>query len=267
MVLIDNHVHAGDKYGPVENVIAQMDALGVTHAVIVQHMGQYNNSYLVECLERYPDRFWAVGMVDLQLPDAPRTLKRWLKREKLHGVRLPAASLSRRPDVWEMAAECYGVISVAGLQPRDMGQIYRLKEFLDENPRAKVKLEHLAHPDPTEPKPYVTYSRVMELSAYKNVYMQISSPYTHSEDAYPYEDMLRCVEMAKKHFGPWRLIWGSCYPPVENFMTYRQALEWVDTLGFNEAQRNALFQKNPVRLWDPRKKKVGGAEQDEGEEE
>ncbi len=257
MLLIDNHVHAGDKYGPVEKVVEQMDALGISHAVIVQHMGQYDNTYLVDCLERYPDRFWAVGMVDPDLPDAPATLKVWLKKHKLHGVRLPAVSLSRRPDVWEMAADCHGVISVTGLQPRDMGQIYRLREFLDENPLARIKLEHMAHPDPKEPKPYVTYSRVMELATYKNVYLQVSSPYTHSDEEFPYADMLHCVELARKHFGPWRLIWGSCFPPVESFMTYRQALEWVDTLGFNDTQKSAMFFKNPVRLWDPRKKKIG----------
>jgi len=256
MLLIDTHVHTGDKYGVVEDVLERMDANGVTHAVIVQHMGQCNNSYLVECLESYPDRFWAVGMVDLVEPDAPKTLKMWLKKKKLHGVRLPAVSLSRRPDVWEMAAECHAVISVAGLLPRDMGQITRLKDFLEKFPRARLKIEHIGHPDPSEPPPFITYQRIMELSEYKNVYLQLSSPYTHSADDYPYADMLPYIELAKKHFGPWRLVWGSCFPPVEKFMTYRQSLEWLDTLGFNEAQRAAVLSRNPVRLWDPQKKKV-----------
>jgi len=258
MPLIDNHVHAGDKYGPVENVLQQMDAHGITHAVIVQHVGQYNNTYLAQCLERHPDRFWGVAMVDLALPDAPKTLRTWLKGEKLHGVRLQATSLSRRPDVWDVAVECHGAVSVMGLQPHDLGQIERLKAFLEANPRARLKLEHLAHPEPTEPPPHLTYQRVMELSQYKGVYLQLSSPYTHSQKEYPYEDMLPFVEMAKEHFGPYRLIWGSCYPPVEKYMTYRQSLEWIDTLGLTDFQKKAILCDNAVRLWDPRKKKVKG---------
>lgn len=257
MLVIDNHVHAGDKYGPVENVLKVMENNAITHAVLVQHMGQYNNTYLQECLEKYPEKFWVVGMVDLDLPDAPKTLKWWLKKQKLDGVRLPAASISKRPDVWEMAADSYGVISVTGLQPRDAGQVYRIKEFLDENPKAKLKIEHIGHPDPTMPPPYPTYQRVMELAEYKNVYLQLSSPYTHSQQGYPFEDMLPLVKIAEKAFGPWRLLWGSCYPPVESHMTYKQSLAWLDTLGFDEKQKTAILQNNPVRLWDPRKKKIG----------
>jgi L-fuconolactonase len=256
MLLIDNHVHAGDKYGPVEDIIKNMDDHGVTHAVIVQHMGQYNNSYLVECLDRYPDRLWAACMVDLSLPDAPKTLKNWLKQEGLHGVRLPAMTLSRRPDVWEAAAANHGVISVAGLHGRDMGQIHRLKEFLEDFPRARLKLEHMAHPDPTMPPPYITYSRVMELAEYKNVYLQLTPPYAHSKQPYPYDDMKPFLDMARKHFGPYRLLWGSAFPSSERFIGYDQTIKWLDTLELSDFQREQIVSLNALRLWDPRKKKV-----------
>jgi len=270
MPLIDNHVHAGDKYGPVENLIERMDAHGVTHAVIVQHLGQFNNGYLAESVARYSERFWGVALVDLELPDAPKTLRWWLKNQKLHGVRLPAVSLSRRPDVWQMAVDSHAVISLAGLQPRDLGQIARLKSFLDANPRARVKIEHLGHPDPFEPPPHITNQRIMELAGYKNVYLQLSAPFMLSKKEYPYPDMLPFIEMARKSFGSYRLIWGSCYPVVDQYMTYRQSLEWVDTFGLNDFQRDAFLSGNAIRLWDPRRKKVAaisGAEDASAEED
>lgn len=257
MPIIDCHVHAGDKYGPVGNVIAQMDAAGISHAAIVQHMGQNNNTYLQHCLEEHPDRFWGICMVDLTLSNAPKTLRTELKDNGLHGVRLPAMSLSRRPDVWEMAVECKGVISVLGLQPHDLGQIERLRAFLEKNPNARLKIEHLGYPEPSEPPPYATFQRVMGLSEFKGVFLQLSSPYTQSKQAYPYADLLPFVEIAKQHFAPNRLVWGSCYPPVEKYMTYAQSLSWLDGLGFKAAHRDNILWQNAVRLMDPRKKKVG----------
>jgi predicted TIM-barrel fold metal-dependent hydrolase len=157
-----------------------------------------------------------------------------------------------------MAVECKGVISVTGLQPHDFGQVDRLRSFLDNNPTARLKIEHLGYPDPSEPPPYATYERVMGLSEYKGVYMQLSSPYTHSKTAYPFDDMLPFVEMAKRHFAPYRLIWGSCFPPVEKYMNYAQSLAWLDGLGLKESQKSGAIWDNAVRLMDPRKKKVGG---------
>ncbi len=256
MPIIDCHVHAGDKYGPVENVIAHMDANGVTHAVIVQHMGQTNNTYLRQCIDKYPQRFWGICMVDLTLSNAPKILRSELKENGLHGVRLPAMSLSRRPDLWEMAVECKAVISVLGLQPHDLGQVERLRAFLEKYPTARLKIEHLGYPEPSEPPPYATYQRVMDLSQFKGVFLQFSSPYTQSKKAYPYDDLLPFIEMAKQHFAPNRIVWGSCYPPVEKYMTYAQSLAWLGTLGLKDTHRDNALWQNAVRLMDPRKKKV-----------
>ena len=266
MLLIDNHIHAGDKYGPVEDVVAQMDEHGVTHAVIVQHMGQYDNNYLLECVEKYPDRFWIVGMVDLALPDAPKTLTWWLKKKKLNGVRLPAVSLSRRMDVWNSAAECHAVISVSGLHGRDLGQINRLKQFLESYPRARVKIEHMGHPDPAEPPPYITYQRILELSQHKNVYIQLTPPYAHSKTPYPYEDVTPFISMARKNFGPYRVLWGSAYPSSERFISYREAIDWMEKLGLSDFQKRELSGLNAARLWDPRRKIISSRDIEESSE-
>ena len=47
--VVDAHVHVGlDKYRPVGDLLADMDEVGVRRAVLVQHIGQFDNAYLVD---------------------------------------------------------------------------------------------------------------------------------------------------------------------------------------------------------------------------
>ena len=70
MLIIDSHVHTGENWAePVEVLLYQMDANGVSHAVLIGHNGNYDNEYLLECVRRYAGRFKAVGLVDAQDPN------------------------------------------------------------------------------------------------------------------------------------------------------------------------------------------------------
>ena len=62
MELIDSYLHCGlSKYLPVEDVEATMDAAGVSRAVMVQHLGEYDNGYIAGLVEARPDRFAEIG--------------------------------------------------------------------------------------------------------------------------------------------------------------------------------------------------------------
>ena len=79
MVIVDTHCHVSPHwYEPVETLLHQMNSNGVDKAVLIQ-LGQvriYDNSYLIECIRRFPGRFAAVGVVDTNTPDAPERLER-----------------------------------------------------------------------------------------------------------------------------------------------------------------------------------------------
>ena len=69
--IVDSHVHvAPNWYEPVETLLYHLDANGVDQAVLVQQQGQFDNSYILECVRRYPDRLYAVVLVDASRPDA-----------------------------------------------------------------------------------------------------------------------------------------------------------------------------------------------------
>ena len=73
--MIDAYCHCGiSKYLPLEDVLAATDHAGMARAVLVQHIGEYDNRYLAELTAAHPGRFAAVGLVDPAPRDWPQTL-------------------------------------------------------------------------------------------------------------------------------------------------------------------------------------------------
>src|SRR5688500_16977926 len=94
--IIDTHVHVwaldeqhqpapGAKVGrpaaaaPVEWLVEEMAAEGIAHCVLVQSSAfGWDNTYMVECLERYPGLFRAIGLVDPLAADNADDLRAWM---------------------------------------------------------------------------------------------------------------------------------------------------------------------------------------------
>ena len=58
MAIVDTHCHASPYwYAPVESLLDEMNRSRVDKAVLIQIGGMYDNSYLIECIRRFPGRF------------------------------------------------------------------------------------------------------------------------------------------------------------------------------------------------------------------
>src|SRR3979411_2744451 len=106
MGFVDSHCHASlHWYEPIETLLFEMDRNEVDQAVLIQIMGQYDNTYQQECVRRYPQRLVSVVLVDPLLPDAPATLER-LAEDGAPGVPLPPGLRSPGgdpPAIWRRA--------------------------------------------------------------------------------------------------------------------------------------------------------------------
>jgi Tat protein secretion system quality control protein TatD with DNase activity len=61
MLIVDTHVHiAQNTYEPVEMLLTQMAYNGVEKTLIVQSTSTTDNSYVLECMRRFPGRFSVV---------------------------------------------------------------------------------------------------------------------------------------------------------------------------------------------------------------
>lgn len=212
-------MHAGlTKYEPIESLLDQMFRHRVDHAVLVQHAGEFDNRYLIECAQRFPGRFAIACLVDVQQPDAAQTLTAWVERSPaVQGVRLYLSHLfggaPGAEAAWSRADELGLVVTVAGglrelTSPEMEGTVKRFS-------RARLHLEHLAHPDPKAPEPFEQYRKALALAQFENVSLKVSGFYSFTQLPWsPYTDTIRFFELARDAFGARRMMWGSDFPPV-----------------------------------------------------
>jgi L-fuconolactonase len=117
MIIVDTHCHALPHwFEPVETLLHQMNANGVEKATLVQVRGQFDNRYIMECVQRFPGRFSAVAIVDTDRSDAPETLAHWVS-QGAEGVRLSPTTRSPGSDplaIWRQAAELGILVSCLG---------------------------------------------------------------------------------------------------------------------------------------------------------
>lgn len=234
MPVVDSHCHVSlDWYEPVECLLSQMDRNGVEQAVLVQIYGQFNNSYQMNCLHRYPGRFASVVLVDPSSRVATNDLRR-LASEGASGVRLRPTARSSGEDplaIWKTAAQLGLAVSCAGTAMEFAAAEF--SQLIESVPDLLIVLEHLAatnSPDTNEAEAEARM-KAFELSRYPNVYVKVPGLGEICKRAmpvverFPFELPLPALlEDTYIAFGPARMMWGSDYPPVSRREGYANAL-------------------------------------------
>src|ERR1700733_3218681 len=84
-----DHVPIPTTEAPAERLAAEMDATGVSHALLVQpSVYGWDNAYLCDCLDRHPGRFVGVCLVDPTSARSGDDLGYWCLERGCQGVRI-----------------------------------------------------------------------------------------------------------------------------------------------------------------------------------
>jgi L-fuconolactonase len=221
----------------VETLLAQMDRNGVERAVLVQLLGVYDNSYVVDCVRRFPDRLAAVVGVDPAAPDALQSLEQ-LKALGASGVRLRPTARSAGEDelaIWRAAERLSLPVSCVGNTASFCAAAF--SSVLEAVPALPVVLEHLggtSTPDTTEAL-QTERAQVLSLARFANVYLKVPGlgefePRKPGADPQaPQVDLRSAATVLRRvlHAVPaTRLMWGSDFPVVASREGYANALGW-----------------------------------------
>ena len=174
MLIVDTHCHAlGHWFEPVEILVPQMHANGVEKATLVQVRGQFDNRYIMECVQRFPGRFSPVVIVDTDQPDAPETLAHWAS-EGAGGVRLSPTRRSPGNDplaIWRKAAELGMPVSCLGSSEEFTSPLFDhvARKFSS----LPIIIEHLGGIGRDEASPYPIFRKIPTLAQHPNTYVKV----------------------------------------------------------------------------------------------
>jgi L-fuconolactonase len=251
MEVIDGYAHCGlFKYEPLERVVEVMAAAGVGRAVLVQHLGEFDNSYLGEVAAAEPERFAAVCLIDHQPADCVATLRGIARSDRFKGLRLTMEALAARPALADVAVECGLVLLL--YMPHSVAPVASLLDSLVErHPASRIVLSHLGRPDPAESPRFSKYDVLRRLAEHPNVYLQLSG--MKLVCPWPHEPLYPLIEQAMGWFGPARLYWGSNFPVVGDTTDYLNDLSLLleGKLPIALADIPAIAGGNAKRLWFP----------------
>jgi predicted TIM-barrel fold metal-dependent hydrolase len=214
----------------------------------VQHLGEYDNSYIGGILRTYPDQFAGVMLVDLDSPDPVSQLKRWITEYPFRGVRLLARTLGSHSTIWRRAA-ALGLNIVVYEEPTIAAYADELLSFACQHRGTRLVISHMGMLDRSEVPSFQGQRRLRILSEQPNVYVQLSG--FHMFGKSPYRDQLPVVECLTKWFGVERLLYGSNFPVPKDEETCRQEFELLRSgkLGVPTEAREQVFSRTAMDLW------------------
>ena len=233
-----------DGVNSAEVFLSNMNYAQVAAAVVVQEViDGCQNDYLADVQQRYPDRFFCMGMA-WNVEQARTVSDAGLRgvaipghrfHEPLHSL-LPVFKLMEQRDM--VLSMCLG---------DDEAQIAEMREIIQECPRLRVAIGHFGMV--TTPS---FRSQVMLAREGDRVMIESGGiTWLYNSEFYPYPSAVRSIRDAAEWVGMDRLMWGSDYPRTITAITYRMSYDFVSKSRELTADEKALFLGgNAERFYD-----------------
>jgi predicted TIM-barrel fold metal-dependent hydrolase len=263
---------------PVERLVDAMDAAGVARACLVQRatLYGYDNSYALDSVAAYPERFRSVAVLDAQDPAAPIELARLVREHRLAGLRIVAPKLDERDTDWAASEQAMALWAAAADRALPVAVIlYRLNNDAGRAAMLRVArrfsglpiiLDHCGVPHastpetrwaqsqgldyPIDPPPGFGIAEALgEFAELPHVHFKVTDiNFERLEDAGC--DLAAFVTRLAGLAGEERLVWGSdvgqsTAPYSDMLARARHAAS-----GLSEAGRGAFLGGNAARLYD-----------------
>ena len=251
-MIIDSHCHAWtywpyqppvpdpDSRGRIEQLIFAMDQSGVDRAMIVCARIDHNpdnNEYIADQVRRFPDRLTMVADVDCfwwpthNTPGAAARLADTADRLPIVGFTyyLDGAEdgawmvTPDGMDFFRTAAERNLIASISCAPHHHR----YLRQVAAAFPSLPILVHHMGMVKAHERWPHPNLQEVLKSAQLPNMVLKLSG-FAYAATVkwdFPYSETLWLVRVLYEHFGPHRMCWGSDYPVVRQFMSYRHSLE------------------------------------------
>ena len=204
-----------DEPGTADELLSEMDAHDVDWTVLVQtSWSTWDNGYIADSVERFPDRFIGHGLIDPQDPNNAEQVRYWIKERGLVGFRFhpmyyPDEKIlltQQNGPMWEEIAALDAIIQFH-LRAAFADQVAVIAQRY---PHLRLILDHMGYPQLDADE--AAFQPIVELARYNNVHLKLSDVAGRSQQAFPYADVHPFIEKLLSVFGAERTVWGTGYP-------------------------------------------------------
>lgn len=189
---------------------------GVARIVLIQmNFYEFDNSYMLDSIEKNPGVFSGVAIIDETRADAPEKMKS-LYAKGVRGFRLYADK--EKTSEWSRSTGMKAMWSRAA----DLGQsicllanpdaLPSIHEMCGRYPKTRVVIDHFARIGVTGEVNQERLDQLCRLADYENVYVKTSAFYALGKKKSPYTDLAPMIERLVKVYGAKRLMWASDCP-------------------------------------------------------
>ncbi|MBR4620819.1 MAG: amidohydrolase [Salinivirgaceae bacterium] len=247
-----------DGRNTAEVFIANMDYAQVGGAVVVQEViDGYQNDYLAEVAQKYPDRFFVCGMprlglesveaeklitADDILSDVKILYSRGFKGIAIpgHRVRRPLADLLPAMKFMEANQMIFSMCLVD-----DERQIAEFQQLIAECPNLKIAIGHFGLATTQNWKNQILLARNT------NVFIESGGiTWLYNSEFYPFPSAVKAIREAADLVGIGKLMWGSDYPRTICAITYRMSYDFVlKTNELTNLEKSAFLGENAVKFY------------------
>ena len=232
-----------DGRNTAEVFLSNMDYAQVSAAVVVQEViDGCQNDYLTEVQQRWPERFFCMGMCHTEEEAAQ------LKATGLKGIAIPGHRISTplhdmMPMFKYMRREGMVLSMCLG---EDERQIAEMGEIIEECPNLKVAIGHFGMVTTS-----AFESQVKLALRGKNVMIESGGiTWLYNSEFYPFPSAVRSIRLAADWVGMDRLMWGSDYPRTITAITYRMSYDFIlKSREMREEEKAAFLGENAKRFY------------------
>ncbi len=260
---LDAHVHVwgGDEaaypFGPHDGLAAPketydgarlaqaLDAAGVAQALAIQpRVYGYDHAYLFAAAASLGPRLRVLPLLNAVRPSNVEEMEALAERDGVAGFRVIA--LRPEPADWLVGPDptrLWSRLTELGLPIGlliDPSQLPVVETLAQRQPDLRIVVDHLGgiYSDAWP----VWGPVLLGLSRRPNVYVKLSALGHLSAESFPYPDLHRPVRELLDCYGAQRLLWGSDWPHVYEYVTYEESAESMcAALGIEAAAEQELI--------------------------
>ncbi|MBO7477367.1 MAG: amidohydrolase [Salinivirgaceae bacterium] len=247
-----------DGRNTAEIFLANMDYAQVGGAVVVQEViDGYQNDYLTEVAQKYPDRFFVCGMprLGLESAEAEKLIStddilndvKTLYSRGFKGIAIPGHRV-RRPLTDLLPAmkfmEANKMVFSMCLADNER-QIAEFQQLITECPNLRIAIGHFGLATTNNWKNQILLARN------SNVFIESGGiTWLYNSEFYPFSSAVKAIREAADLVGIDKLMWGSDYPRTICAITYRMSYDFIlKTNDLTQSEKAAFLGENAVKFY------------------